>query len=145
MLSRRGFAGIGLAAVAGRMLPEAAYAQRAAIHGTLPPDMAWLNANENPDGPPQSSIEAMIKVLPEGGRYHYQEFRDIYATIARSEETRETTRVTSWRKLRTSGSRILAHGWPLAACSALLLTQRSTAPTHGSRGVTLDAPPRTHG
>ena len=48
--------------------------------------MAWLNANENPDGPPQSSIEAMIKVLPEGGRYHYQEFGEFYATLARSED-----------------------------------------------------------
>lgn len=86
MLTRRGFAGMSFAAMAGRMLPEAAYAQRAAIHGTLPPDMAWLNANENPDGPPQSSIEAMIKVLPEGGRYHYQEFGEFYATLARSED-----------------------------------------------------------
>jgi hypothetical protein len=75
-----------LAAMAGRMLPEAAYAQRAAVQGKLPPDMAWLNANENPDGPPQSSIKAMVKVLPEGGRYHYQEFGDFYATVARSED-----------------------------------------------------------
>jgi histidinol-phosphate/aromatic aminotransferase/cobyric acid decarboxylase-like protein len=68
------------------MLPEAAYAQRAAIKGKLPADMAWLNANENPDGPPRSAIEAMTRVLPEGGRYHYQEFRDFYAAIARSED-----------------------------------------------------------
>ena len=86
MLTRRGFAGAGLAALAGRMLPEAAYAQRAAIQGKLPADMVWLNANENPDGPPRSSIEAMIKVLPEGGRYHYQEFRDFYETLAHSED-----------------------------------------------------------
>ena len=86
MLTRRGFAGAGLAALAGRMLPEAAYAQRAAIHGKLPADMVWLNANENPQGPPRSSIEAMTKVLPEGGRYHYQEFGDFYAAIARSED-----------------------------------------------------------
>jgi histidinol-phosphate aminotransferase len=68
------------------MLPEAAFAQRAAIQGNLPPDMVWLNANENPDGPPRSSIEAMSKVLAEGGRYHYQEFRDFYDTLARSED-----------------------------------------------------------
>ena len=65
MLTRRGFAGIGLATLAGRMLPEVAYAQRAALHGTLPNDMVWLNANENPDGPPASSIAAMTNVLPE--------------------------------------------------------------------------------
>jgi histidinol-phosphate aminotransferase len=86
MLTRRGFAGVGFAALAGRMLPEAAYAQRAAIQGNLPADMAWLNANENPEGPPQSSIEAMTKVLPEGGRYHYQEFREFNAAVARSED-----------------------------------------------------------
>src|SRR6266849_6959382 len=86
MLTRRGFAGVGFAALAGRMLPEAAYAQRAAIQGKLPADMAWLNANENPEGPPQSSIEAMAKVLPEGGRYHYQEFGEFYAAVARSED-----------------------------------------------------------
>src|ERR1035438_1708629 len=48
--------------------------------------MVWLNANENPAGPPQVSLAAMQQVLPTSGRYHYQEFRDIYATIARSEE-----------------------------------------------------------
>jgi histidinol-phosphate aminotransferase len=86
MLTRRGFAGVGLAALAGRLLPEAAYAQRAAIKGPLPSDMVWLNANENPLGPPRSSIEAMTKVLPEGGRYHYQEFHDFYTAIGRSED-----------------------------------------------------------
>jgi histidinol-phosphate aminotransferase len=86
MLTRRGFAGVGLAALAGRMLPEAAYAQRAFVRGNLPADMAWLNANENPDGPPRSSIEAMAKALPEGGRYHYQEFGDFYAALARNED-----------------------------------------------------------
>jgi histidinol-phosphate aminotransferase len=68
------------------MLPEAAYAQRAAIKGPLPPNMVWLNANENPEGPPRSSIEAMTKVLPDSGRYHYQEFSDLYAAIARTED-----------------------------------------------------------
>jgi histidinol-phosphate aminotransferase len=86
MLTRRGFAGVGFAALAGRMLPEAVYAQRAAVKGPLPPGMVWLNANENPAGPPRSSIEAMAKVLPEGGRYHYQEFGDFYTAVARSEE-----------------------------------------------------------
>lgn len=86
MVTRRGFARVGLAALAGRMLPEAAYAQRALVQGKLPPDMVWLNANENPDGPPRSSIVAMTQALPEGGRYHYQEFGDFYAAVARSEE-----------------------------------------------------------
>ena len=91
MLTRRGFAArLGAVAATVRMLPEMAYAQRAAVQGDLPPDMVWLNANENPAGPPRSSIEAMIEVLPTAGRYHYQEFRDFYERLAHSEDlTRE--------------------------------------------------------
>ena len=87
MLTRRGFAArIGMAAAAGRMLPEMAYAQRALVRGDLPADMVWLNANENPAGPPASSIRAMTEALPTAGRYHYQEFGDFYTAVARSEE-----------------------------------------------------------
>lgn len=88
MLTRRDFATrFGLAAAAVRMLPEMAYAQRAAVNASdLPKDMVWLNANENPAGPPQVSLAAMREALPGSGRYHYQEFRDIYAAVAKSEE-----------------------------------------------------------
>jgi len=88
MLTRRSFAGrVGLAAAAARLLPEMAYAQRAAVSGgDLPKDMVWLNANENPAGPPAVSLDAMREVLPTSGRYHYQEFQGIYEKIARSEE-----------------------------------------------------------
>ncbi len=88
MLTRRSFAArFGAVAAASRLLPEMAYAQRAAVNVSgLPKDMVWLNANENPAGPPTVSLTAMQQVLPTSGRYHYQEFRDIYATIAHSEE-----------------------------------------------------------
>src|SRR5713226_4098990 len=86
MLTRRTFAStIGLAGAI-RMLPEMAYAQRAAVKGELPKEMVWLNANENPDGPPHAAIEAMTAVLPSSGRYHYQEFGEFYAAVARSED-----------------------------------------------------------
>jgi histidinol-phosphate aminotransferase len=87
MLTRRGFvARIGAAAAAGRLLPEAAYAQRAAVNmANLPKDMVWLNANENPAGIPEVSLAAMREVLPSANRYHYQEFHDIYAAMARAE------------------------------------------------------------
>jgi histidinol-phosphate aminotransferase len=89
MVTRRDFAGriAGIAAAAG-MLSEMAYAQRAAVNlgRALPKDMVWLNANENPAGPPTSSIRAMTEVLPEGGRYHYQEFGEFNAAVARSED-----------------------------------------------------------
>ncbi len=70
----------------GRMLPEMAYAQRALVPGDLPKDTVWLNANENPLGPPKSSLQAMTDVLPASWRYHYQEVRDFYTTLGRSED-----------------------------------------------------------
>jgi histidinol-phosphate aminotransferase len=87
MITRRGFAArIGAALAVGKMLPEMAYAQRAMIQGDLPKDMVWLNANENPLGPPKSSLAAMADVLPESGRYHYQEVGSFYAALARNED-----------------------------------------------------------
>ena len=87
MLTRRGFAArIGAALAAGRMLPEIAYAQRALLPADLPKDTVWLNANENPLGPPKSSLQAMADVLSASGRYHYQELRDFNAALARSED-----------------------------------------------------------
>jgi histidinol-phosphate aminotransferase len=87
VITRRDFATrIGLAAAGSQMLTEAALAQRALVGGDLPSDMVWLNANENPDGPPRVSLEAMTKVLPVTGRYHYQEFGEFYATVAKSED-----------------------------------------------------------
>jgi histidinol-phosphate aminotransferase len=88
MLTRRSFAArFGLAAAGSGLVPELVYAQRAAVKVPgLPQDMVWLNSNENPAGPPAVSLAAMRDVLPLSGRYHYQEFREIYAAIARSEE-----------------------------------------------------------
>jgi histidinol-phosphate aminotransferase len=85
--TRRDFgkrAGLLLAAASGSS--ESALAQRAiAGLGNAPPGTIWINANELPDGPCAAAREAMTQVLPETGRYHYPEFRDIYAAIARSE------------------------------------------------------------
>ena len=82
MLTRRGFG----AAAAG-LLTEMAYAQRAAVSNVpLPKDMVWLNANENPAGPPASSLKVMTDTLASSGQYHYQEFSNFYTTLARSED-----------------------------------------------------------
>jgi histidinol-phosphate aminotransferase len=88
MLTRRTFAAhIGLGAAAVRMLPEMAYAQREAIRARdLPADIVWLNANENPAGPPPASLAAMRETLPTSGRYHFQELGDVYAAVAKSED-----------------------------------------------------------
>jgi histidinol-phosphate/aromatic aminotransferase/cobyric acid decarboxylase-like protein len=87
METRRGFAArLGLGAAAARLLPEMAYAQRAAVSlGELPKEMVWLNANENPDGPPEAALAAMRETLPTAGRYHFQAFRGFYEALARSE------------------------------------------------------------
>lgn len=85
-MTRRSFAHrLGLSALAVPALTEAALAQNALLRGKLPPDTVFLNANENPEGPPPSAIEAMREVLTSSGRYHYQEFGGIYAAVARSE------------------------------------------------------------
>ncbi|MGO9257131.1 MAG: aminotransferase class I/II-fold pyridoxal phosphate-dependent enzyme [Bryobacteraceae bacterium] len=88
MVTRRGFAArLGMAAAAARLMPEMAYAQRAAVKlSDLPADMVWLNSNEFPAGPAPAVLAAMQQVLPTSNRYHYQEFQAIYAAIAASEE-----------------------------------------------------------
>ena len=83
---RRFFAQMSAAVAAARVLPEAAYAQRAAVKGVgLAKDMVWLNANENAAGPPPCSLDAMRAVMASSGRYHYNEFGDIYAVMAKAE------------------------------------------------------------
>src|ERR1019366_8687471 len=89
MLTRRGFAArLTLGAGALRMTTEMAYAQRAAAHQAevISKDMVWINSNENPAGPPAVSLDAMREALPLSGRYHYNEFNQIYKAIAGSEE-----------------------------------------------------------
>jgi histidinol-phosphate aminotransferase len=87
MFTRRNFlAGAGAAVAAARLMPEMAWAQRAAIRtANLPKDMVWLNANENPAGIPEVSQAAMREVIPTAYRYHYQEVGDIDAAIAKSD------------------------------------------------------------
>ncbi len=85
MLTRRGFAArLTLGAAAIRMSSEMAYAQRAAAHQAevMSKDMVWLNSNENPAGPPSVSLDAMREALPVSGRYHYNEFNQIYKVMA---------------------------------------------------------------
>jgi len=82
MLSRRQF---GTLAALG--FTEAAFAQRA-LAGPAPSGTIWLDANENPDGPPPAAIQAMARVAPTAGRYHFLEFDSIYAAIAGNEKLR---------------------------------------------------------
>ncbi len=84
-----------MAAAAARLMPEMAYAQRAAVKlSDLPADMVWLNSNEFPAGPAPAVLAAMQQVLPTSNRYHYQEFQAIYAAIAGSEDLKPDQIVT---------------------------------------------------
>jgi histidinol-phosphate aminotransferase len=83
MTTRRSFA----AQLAGfSVSPEMLLAQRALPARNWPRDTVWLNANENPDGPPPAAIEAMRRTAPETWRYHFPAFRDFQALVARSEQ-----------------------------------------------------------
>lgn len=46
----------------------------------------WLDANENPAGPPASAIEAMVQSAPDTWRYHFDEFGELSRVIAASEQ-----------------------------------------------------------
>jgi len=82
MLTRRGFAGVAIAAG----FSEFAFAQRANVAGAAPKDTVWLNANEFPDGPPEAVLKAMSRVIGESNRYHYREFEDFYKSVASIEK-----------------------------------------------------------
>lgn len=82
MLTRRDLAkNFGWIAAGLAMGGEAAYAQNRNGKGEL----ILLDANENPEGPPASSIEAMSRVLGKTGRYHDRENEEFAQYMARFE------------------------------------------------------------
>ena len=64
---------------------EAVYAQRKGKRARDLSELVLLNANENPDGPPQVSIDAMTRVLARSGRYHDEDMDQMGADIATAE------------------------------------------------------------
>src|SRR5882724_10540234 len=85
MLTRRDIArSFGMVAASLAVGGEAAYARRAARGRDLK-QLVLLNANENPDGPPQVSIEAMTRVLSLSGRYHDEDTERVGSTFASQE------------------------------------------------------------
>ena len=57
-----------------RHMIQLALAQHAAVQGPAPPDTVWLNANENPEGPPPESKEAIARALADAGRDNHRVF-----------------------------------------------------------------------
>jgi len=86
--SRRDLGRIAALISAGAALPfynEPALAQLSAIRGPLPADAVKIDANENPLGPCTEAREAMVKILPQGGRYMYNETGTMRETMAEME------------------------------------------------------------
>jgi len=67
---------------------EAAYAQRRLLNGMDLSKLVLLNANENPEGPPQVSIDAMGRILAQTGRYHDEVMERLTSAIAECEQVR---------------------------------------------------------
>ncbi len=86
--SRRDFGRLAAFVTAGAALPfynEAALAQGLSALPNLPPDAVRINANENPMGPCPAAIEAITKIVPQGGRYLYNETGAFAAAMAEVE------------------------------------------------------------
>jgi len=81
MISRREF---GSAAALLSLIPELAFAQHAAVTGEVPADTVWLNANENPEGPPEESRVAIRNAVAEAGRYNHRVFPSYHAALGKS-------------------------------------------------------------
>src|SRR5215813_6261661 len=86
--SRRNFGRIAAMLSTGAALPfynEPAMAQLSAVRGPIPPDAVKINANENPLGPCQEAIAAINAILPNGGRYLYEETFGMQELLAEQE------------------------------------------------------------
>ncbi len=91
--SRRDLGRIAAMISAGAALPfynEPALAQLSAIRGPLPADAVKIDANENPLGPSTEAREAIHKILPQGGRYLYNETAVMRETLAEMESLKPT-------------------------------------------------------
>ena len=86
--SRRNFGRLAAMLTAGASLPfysEPALAQLSAIRGVMPPDAVKINANENPLGPCEEALTAILKVAKDGGRYMYEETFAFQELLAKQE------------------------------------------------------------
>ena len=89
MLTRRELAkNFGLLAAGIAWGGEAAYAQRRALRGRDLNQLVLLNANENPDGPPQASIDAMTRILALTGRYHDEAMDQFAGVLAANDQVK---------------------------------------------------------
>lgn len=116
----------------------AAFAQHAAIQGDVPPDTVWLNANENPEGPPQESRAAIAQAIAECGRYSHRVFPLLNESLAR------LTGVTPEEIIPGTGSTEILHcaldaftsaDHPLVTCWPTWEMTRDVAQAGGKRVI----------
>ena len=72
---------------------EAALAQLSAVKN-IPPDAVKINANENPLGPAPGALEAIARVLADGGRYSYNltdEFCEVASRSVSADDGEQST------------------------------------------------------
>ena len=87
-ISRRDFVRLAGFLAAGASLPfynEFTLAQDLKAISQIPPDAVRLNANENPLGPCPEVLDAVRKILPNSGRYHFSEMFAFAEAMASSE------------------------------------------------------------
>jgi len=90
MVTRRHFVrDVSCIALASPLLGESVLALRAIPNAASSDDMVWLNANENPVGPPPSAIRAIVEGAAATARYHFEEFEGFTRVIAQSENVSE--------------------------------------------------------
>jgi histidinol-phosphate aminotransferase len=86
--TRRQFGGMAALLAAGSALPfynESTLAQDLKALWNFPPDTIRLNANENPMGPCPAAIEAMRNIVPDGGRYLFDQTNAFIEAMAEVE------------------------------------------------------------
>jgi len=86
--SRRNFGRLATMIAAGSTLPfynEPALAQLSMIKGGVPADAVKIDANENPMGPCEEALGAILKAAANGGRYDYQLTANMTDTLAEQE------------------------------------------------------------
>jgi histidinol-phosphate/aromatic aminotransferase/cobyric acid decarboxylase-like protein len=134
-MSRRRFGALSIAGAA----PEVAFALHAAVQGTVPTDTVWLNANENPEGPPPEAKEAISRAISEVGRYNHRAFPALHEVLA------HLTGVETDEVMPGAGSTEVLH------CAGRLHVRQPTAHHgvahvgNGARGGRGRRPPRREG
>jgi len=83
--SRRSFLQLSAAAAAGQIFTEPMLAASARPHQPISKDAVMIDSNENPLGPCQSARDAIVNIIPLGGRYLDHLTEDLVHTFAQTE------------------------------------------------------------